>query len=210
MLWVCRLPDMSVKKFDQGQYFFLFLQSGPNLGSRFRKFRICKLYNIIYVEKVIFTLCFLYGSRYKFSTVVCFENQHTLLGCATPNLGDEFAVSQKSTISTTANFNPWTFGDDAKMQHWFVRPEYRYWFSEKYSHFFVSAHLIGGGFEGPFSIRRFADKYYKGSFFGAGWGLGYSFYIETSMGAGLLRFEYRTKKTTDSYSQDARRPHHYT
>ncbi len=140
---------------------------------------------------------------------------------ATPNLGVEFAISPKSTISTTANYNPWTFGDNAKVQHWFVRPEYRYWISGKYSHLFFSAHLIGGGFEfggfeGPFSIKRFANQYYKGSFFGAGLGMGYSFYIsprfniETSVGAGLLRFEYRSKKATDSYSQDAQRPHHYT
>lgn len=172
------------------------------------------------LKKILFLLMFCILSGTGFAQKVAVKTNALYWMAATPNLGVEVALSPKSTISTTANYNPWTLGDNGKLQHWFVRPEYRYWFSEKYSHFFVSAHLIGGGFEvggfyKPFHIGRLANNYYKGSFFGAGLGLGYSFYIsprwniETSVGAGLLRFEYRTKNVNHSESQDNQVPHHY-
>ena len=66
---------------------------------------------------------------------------------ATPNVGAEVAVGKHSTLGFSANYNPWTIGLDNKIQHWFIRPEYRYWVTEKYTRLFFGVHAIGGKFE---------------------------------------------------------------
>ena len=65
----------------------------------------------------------------------------------TPNIGIDIAVGKHSTIGMTANYNPWTLGTDNKIQHWFLRPEYRYWVTEKYTRLYFGVHAIGGEFE---------------------------------------------------------------
>lgn len=126
----------------------------------------------------------------------------------TPNIGAEVALSDHSTLGAAVNWNPWTIGSDNKIQHWFIRPEYRYWFSGKYTRFFLGAHLMGGGFEvGGFKLPLLGDRlltglpynYYKGSFFAGGVSLGYAFYLsprlnlELSAGLGLARISYHAE-----------------
>lgn len=130
----------------------------------------------------------------------------------TPNIGIETAVGKHSTIALTANYNPWTISPDNKIQHWFLRPEYRYWVAEKYTRLYFGAHLIGGEFEvGGFRFPFFGDqilpglhqKYYTGSFVGAGFSIGYQFYvsphwnIELSAGAGVGRLRYHAELFRD-------------
>ena len=108
----------------------------------------------------------------------------------------------------TANYNPWTLGADNKIQHWFLRPEYRYWVTEKYTRLYFGVHAIGGEFEvGGFKLPFIGNRiltglpthYYKGSFVGAGISIGYQFYvsphwnIELSAGAGLARLSYHAE-----------------
>lgn len=127
---------------------------------------------------------------------------------ATPNVGAEVAVGKHSTLGFSANYNPWTIGSDNKIQHWFIRPEYRYWVTEKYTRLFFGVHAIGGKFEvGGFKLPFIGDKvfkglqtnYYKGSFVGAGISIGYQFYVsphwslELSAGAGLARLSYHAE-----------------
>lgn len=129
----------------------------------------------------------------------------------TVNAGAEIAVSKHSTLGATFNLNPWTIGADNKIQHWFIRPEYRYWVTEKYTRLFFGVHLMGGGFEvGGFRIPIIGDRifkglqqnYYKGSFFAGGVSIGYQFYIsphwnlEVSAGAGLSRISYHAEPIT--------------
>lgn len=124
---------------------------------------------------------------------------------ATPNIGAEVALSKHSTLGATINYNPWTIGADNKIQHWFIRPEYRYWVTEKWTRLYFGVHLMGGGFEvGGFRIPVIGDRflkglqsnYYKGKFAAAGVSIGYDFYvsphwnIELSAGAGLGRISY--------------------
>ena len=106
------------------------------------------------------------------------------------------------------NDNPWTLGADNKIQHWFLRPEYRYWVTEKYTRLYFGVHAIGGEFEvGGFKLPFIGNRiltglpthYYKGSFVGAGISIGYQFYvsphwnIELSAGAGLARLSYHAE-----------------
>ena len=126
----------------------------------------------------------------------------------TLNVGAEVAVSKHSTVGFSANYNPWTIGSDNKIQHWFIRPEYRYWVTEKYTRLFFGVHAIGGKFEvGGFKLPIIGNRilqglktnYYKGSFVGAGFSIGYQFYVsphwnlELSAGAGLARLSYHAE-----------------
>ena len=96
------------------------------------------------------------------------------------------------------------------LQHWFVRPEYRYWVTEKYTRLFFGVHLMGGGFEvGGFRIPIIGDRfltrlktnYFTGSFVVGGVSIGYQFYLsphwnlEISGGAGLARIKYHWEPT---------------
>lgn len=69
-----------------------------------------------------------------------------LLGWAVtnPNLGLEFGVAHRSTISLTGAVNPWNFTDERHLKSWIAMPEYRYWFCEKFSGHFLGVHLLGG------------------------------------------------------------------
>lgn len=120
----------------------------------------------------------------------------------TMNLGAEVALSDHSTLNVTGNYNPWTVGQDGKLQHWLVQPEYRYWFSGKFTRGFVGVHLVGGqyelgGFKLPYNIfPSFHTNHYKGWAVGGGVSYGYHFYLgahwnlEAVIGVGYARTRY--------------------
>lgn len=131
----------------------------------------------------------------------------------TLNAGGEMTVSEHSTVNLTFNLNPWTYGADNKIQHWFLRPEYRYWVTEPHTRLFFSAHVMAGGFEvGGFKVPFIGDKFRQlktlmttyrcGTFVAAGVGLGYSFYLsphlnlEVSGGVGLARIKHHAEPDT--------------
>ncbi len=131
----------------------------------------------------------------------------------TLNAGGELTVSKHSTVNLTFNLNPWVYGVDNKIQHWFLRPEYRYWVTEAHTRLFFSAHVMGGGFEvGGFKVPFIGDNferlknlvytYHSGTFVAAGFGLGYSFYLsphlnlEVSGGVGIARIKHHAEPNT--------------
>ncbi len=131
----------------------------------------------------------------------------------TLNAGGELKVSKHPTVNLTCNLNPWTYGADNKIQHWFLRPEYRYWVTEAHTRLFFSAHVMGGGFEvGGFNIPILSDEivrlknlvytYHSGTFVAAGIGLGYAFYLsphlnlEVSGGVGIARIKHHAEPNT--------------
>jgi len=134
----------------------------------------------------------------------------------TLNAGAELKVSKHSTFNLTCNLNPWTYGADNKIQHWFIRPEYRYWVTEAHTRLFFGVHVMGGGFEiGGFNIpiigdkiggrlKNFVHNYRNGTFVAAGIGLGYAFYLsphlnlEVSGGVGLARIKHHAEPTPTS------------
>ena len=64
----------------------------------------------------------------------------------TMNLGVEFGLSPKWTLDVSGNYNPWTFSNNRKWQHWLVQPEARYWFCNKMMGHFVGFHAIAGSY----------------------------------------------------------------
>ena len=65
---------------------------------------------------------------------------------ATVNLGVEIGLHQRWTLDISGNFNAWSRNESTKWKHWFVQPEARYWFCDRFAGHFVGAHLLAGAF----------------------------------------------------------------
>ncbi|EJX08319.1 hypothetical protein, secreted [gut metagenome] len=127
------------------------------------------------------------------------------LGWATvsPNLELEWGLSKKSTLDAYASVNPFSFSDGKQWKHWFVMPEYRYWFCEKFYGHFVGVHLVGGEYnigkvDLPFGVyKNTRDARYEGWGVGAGLSYGYQWVlsrhwsVEGTIGAGYIWAKYR-------------------
>lgn len=122
---------------------------------------------------------------------------------ASPNLGLEIGLGKQTTLDISAGFNPFTFSDNKKWQHWLVQPEFRYWTCERFNGHFLAVHAIGGGFDignvssFPFSMwDELADYRYKGHAVGGGIGYGYAWMLgkhwnlEAEVGVGYARAWY--------------------
>lgn len=58
----------------------------------------------------------------------------------TLNLGLEVGLARKWTLDVPFNYNPWKFNDGARLRHWGVQPEVRYWFCESFRRTFIGVH----------------------------------------------------------------------
>ena len=69
-----------------------------------------------------------------------------LLGWAVtnPNLGLEFGTGHRGTINLSGAVNPWNFSDNKHFHSWIAMPEFRYWFCEKFTGWFLGVHALGG------------------------------------------------------------------
>lgn len=122
------------------------------------------------------------------------------------NIGMEFALSQKWSLETTYQVNPWTFSDNKKWKHWMVTPELRHWLCSKFNGHFFGLHLLGGRYNiGNIDIdfkmlgtdfSQLKDHRFEGWFMGAGLGYGYSWILskhwnlEAEIGFGYIFTEY--------------------
>ena len=118
------------------------------------------------------------------------------------NLGAEFGLSPKWTLDVSGNYNPWTFDNNKKWKHWFVQPEARYWFCEKFNGHFFGIHAHGGqynfGNTDFFGLAsdNIKNHRYEGWFVGAGIAYGYAWVlskhwnIEAEIGVGYAYTKY--------------------
>ena len=118
-----------------------------------------------------------------------------------PNLGLEFGLAPKWTLDLTGEVNFWDV-DSHRWRHWYVQPEARYWFCERFNGHFMGLHLLGGqynvgGVKLPFGIYPSVEDYrYEGYYYGAGlaygyqWVLGKHWSFEASLGLGYVRAHY--------------------
>lgn len=121
---------------------------------------------------------------------------------ATPNIGLEVGISKKSSIDLYGSFNPFRFGNGKQWKHWFVQPEYRYWFCERFNGHFLGFHLVGGEYNlakinMPFgAYPNLETTRYQGWGVGAGIAYGYQWPIsrhwalEATIGVGYIYGEY--------------------
>lgn len=104
------------------------------------------------------------------------------------NAGAEFRLAPKWTLDISGNLNPWTFSGNARVKHWLVQPEARYWFCDAWAGSFLAMHLVGGQFNAggidtslklpgtDFSSLR--DRRYQGWLVGLGAGYGHAFVLD--------------------------------
>ena len=124
---------------------------------------------------------------------------------ATVNVGAEIGLAPRWTFDLSGNLNAWTINDH-KWKHAFLQPEARYWFCDRFSRYFIGAHLIGGLFNfgninndisflgTDFSLL--SDHRYQGYAYGAGAAYGFAFMLsrhvnlELEAGFGYICFDY--------------------
>lgn len=123
---------------------------------------------------------------------------------STINLGVEFALTPKWTLDVAGNYNPWTFSNNRKWQHWLVQPEARYWFCNKMMGHFVGFHAIAGSYNignvnADFKLlgtdfSKLKDYRYEGWFVGTGVAYGYAWTL-SSTGTSRLNWDWVTPTT---------------
>lgn len=125
---------------------------------------------------------------------------------ANVNAGVEVGLAPKWTIDLSGNFNGWNMSHDRKWKHWFVQPELRYWFCDRFAGHFLGMHLHGGqynvgGLKNSISFlgtdfSRLGDSRFQGWFAGAGlaygytWVLGKHWNLEAEIGFGYSYTKY--------------------
>ena len=57
------------------------------------------------------------------------------------NFGIETRVAPRWSLDISGNYNPWNMPNNAKLKHWMVQPEARYWFCEVLNGHFFAIHL---------------------------------------------------------------------
>ncbi|MCD8318274.1 MAG: DUF3575 domain-containing protein [Paraprevotella sp.] len=117
-------------------------------------------------------------------------------------MGAELGFGKASSLQLMYGWNPWKFGDNKKMRHWSLMPEYRYWFCSPLNGHFIGVHALGGqynvsGIKIPL-IFDDADRFrYQGWYAGGGFTYGYShilgkhWNVEAAIGVGYIYFDYK-------------------
>ena len=125
---------------------------------------------------------------------------------ATINIGAELGVAPKWTIDVSGNYNNWNMSHERRWKHWFVQPEARYWFCERFGGHFVGVHAIGGKFnignlDNDFkflgtNFSVLSDQRFQGWAVGGGLAYGYSYMLnehwnlEAELGLGYAYMKY--------------------
>lgn len=152
-----------------------------------------------------------------------------LLGDAmlSPNLGLEFGLAPKWSLDITGEGNFWDVKNH-RLRHWYVQPEARYWFCEKFAGHFIGLHAIGGRYDignlGKYNINHkflgtdyslLKDGRARGWGFGAGFAYGYAWpvakhwNIEAELGVGWIWNKYREYPNFNSGKHTPYKYHNY-
>jgi len=129
------------------------------------------------------------------------------LSSSTPNLGMEFSLTPKSTLSLVGGYNALNYPSqirhgvriNSKLHHWLVMPEYKYWFCRSFERHYLGVHAVYSKFNvgGISFIDKLSDDRYEGDFYGGGiswgyqWAFGDRWGLEFSLGLGYLHFNYK-------------------
>lgn len=125
-------------------------------------------------------------------------------GTLTPNLAVEIGTGTKTSLVLSGSYNPWnlegTPENNKKRVHWVARPEFRYWFCERFN-----GHYIGANpFYNQFNISEYDIPFvdfkkefrYQGNAVGFGVNYGYQlplakrWGLEFSAGVGVAFMDY--------------------
>lgn len=122
------------------------------------------------------------------------------------NLEGEIRMSNHSTFSLSAGFNPWNFSNNTRLKHISVKPEFRYWLYEPFAGHFFGASLMYADFNIggiKFLSNSLKNNRYEGWLGAASLSYGYHYPISThwsiegSIGIGINRIDYNQYKITE-------------
>lgn len=121
------------------------------------------------------------------------------------NAGVEFALDTHWSLDIDGQWNFWTVNEH-KWKHWLLKPEFRYWFCERFAGHFIGLHALGGeyNFGNIKNNVRFigsdfaplTDRRYQGWGIGAGIAYGYAWVLnmhwnlEAEIGFGWIYTRY--------------------
>jgi hypothetical protein len=141
--------------------------------------------------RVTIILCAVLLSVSAYSQKVAVKTNLLYGATATPNLGFEVGLGQRTTLDLSGGYNPWTFDNNKKIKHVLIEPEFRYWTCERFNgHFFgvhgLFAHYNIGSVDVPLPDINGAeiDKAfrYQGNAYGGGVSYGYHLMLGTRWG----------------------------
>lgn len=140
------------------------------------------------------------------------------------NAGIEIGLAPRWTFDLSGDYNAWPI-DDRKWKHWFVQPEARYWFCDRFARHFVGIHAIGGEYNVgliPNNIKflgsdfsKLTDNRYQGWAAGGGLAYGYAFILgrhwnlELEAGVGYVYFDFDKFECVECGRKIASGGHHY-
>ena len=122
----------------------------------------------------------------------------------TPNLAGEVGLGLKTTLEIGGSWNRFnrtgTLDDNKKLNHWIIRPEFRYWFCERFNGHFLGLHTFYSQYNiSQYDIPMLFEKEYRyeGSAFGGGITYGYhlplskQWGLEFHAGVGVAQLKYK-------------------
>lgn len=126
------------------------------------------------------------------------------IGTLTPNLTAEVGLGQRTTLEVMGSYNPWhrkgSLTDNKKLVHVLLRPEFKYWFCERFNGHFVGVHALFTRFnisQHDIPFVNFKKEYrYDGTGYGVGvsygyhWMLSKNWGLEFTVGVGAVRLDY--------------------
>ncbi|CAK7061623.1 MAG: hypothetical protein PARBA_02292 [Parabacteroides sp.] len=151
------------------------------------------------MKKVLFLFLLLscmtnaYGQKFAVKSNLLYD------ATATINLGVEVGLSKKWTLDLSGNYNGWKLGEEARLKHWMVQPEVRYWLCERFDghffglHPFYADYNVGGL---KFLGGNIKENRYQGDLYGVGIGYGYQWLLgnrwsmEAEIGVGWAHLKY--------------------
>lgn len=140
------------------------------------------------------------------------------------NFGLEVGLAPRWSFDLSGDFNQWTIREH-KWKHWFVQPEARYWFCERFVKHFVGLHAVGGqynvgniknniSFLGS-DFSKLTDHRYQGWGVGGGVAYGYAlpvghhWNIEFEVGFGYVYLNYDRFECANCGRRVGSGDHHY-
>lgn len=119
--------------------------------------------------------------------------------------GVEVGLAPRWSLDLTGQYNGWSI-DGHKWKHWFVQPEARFWFCDRFNGHFLGIHALGGQY-GIGNLKngikflgsdfsQLSDNRFEGWAVGGGIAYGYSWIlgnhwnIEAEIGIGYLYTRY--------------------
>ncbi len=141
------------------------------------------------------------------------------LGSSTLNVSFEFGLGRRWTADLSTGYNPFRLQKESTNQLWFVQPEFRYWFCQRFERHFLGVHGLYGAYnmgQFDFLTSTFREHRYKGSALGAGISWGYHLPMgggrwawEFSLGGGYVWLDYDKYACYECDELEASRDRHY-